>query len=224
VNSWWYNNVSSPRPAEVPGKLDWKQWLGSAPSREFDPMRFRNWYWYWDYSGGLLVGQAAHVMDAIIWFMGSKYPVAVTCAGNRTQAPQWEVPETAVLTVEFPENYLAVFTLGYKAMRYNSHNDQLKEFHGDKARFDVGREWYALYPESREVEMKPTQRVSRPGSFNSAARMHIRNFLECVKSRQDPTAPVEAGQATNIVLCMGMDALRSGKRLKWNNAARKVES
>jgi hypothetical protein len=44
-------------PPKIDGKLDWKQWLGSAPAREMDPMRFRNWYWYWDYSGGLLVGR-----------------------------------------------------------------------------------------------------------------------------------------------------------------------
>jgi predicted dehydrogenase len=224
VNSWWYNNVSRPRPAQVDGKLDWAQWLGTAPKREPDPMRFRNWYWYWDYSGGLLVGQAAHVVDAIMWFMGSMHPSAVSCSGNRPQASEWEVPETAVLTIEYPGNYTAVFTLGYKAMRYNAYNDQMKQFHGDKARFDVGRESWALYPESREIEMKPSRTMSRPGSFNSAARQHIRNFLDCVQSRKDPTAPVEAGQATNIVLCMAMDSMRSGRRLRWNNAARKVES
>ena len=223
VNSWWYNNTQRPRPAELAGKLDWEQWLGSAPKRPLDPMRFRNWYWFWDYSGGLLVGQAAHVMDAIQWFMNSPHPLAVTCTAAKTQIPDWEVPETACLTAEFPE-YLAIFTLGYKAMRYNAFNDQLKQFNGSKARFDVGREGWALYPESNAVDMKPSQEVRRPGSFNSAARMHIRNFLECVRSRQDPNAPVEAGQATNIVLCMAMQSLRTGRRLKWNQQTRRVES
>ena len=50
-----------------------------------------------------------------------------------------EVPETATISVEYPEDYLAVFTLGYKAMRYNSYNDQVKQFHGNQARLDVGR-------------------------------------------------------------------------------------
>lgn len=225
VNSWWYNTTSRPSQPKIEGKVDWKQWLGTAPQRDFDPMRFRNWYWYWDYSGGLLVGQAAHVMDAILWFMKSSHPIAVTCSANRTQIPEWEVPETCVLTAEFPENYIAVFTLGYKAMRYASINDQMKQFHGSQARFDVGRESYAVIPQQpAAVDLKPSQEVRRPGSFNSAARQHIRNFLECVKSRNEPNAPVEAGQATNIVLCMAMDSLRQGRRLKWNNAARRVES
>ena len=120
---------------------------------------------------------------------------------------------------------MAVFTLGYKSMRYSAVNDQMKQFHGDKARYDVGRESYALYPESNTTDvMKPVQEVRRPGAFNSAARQHIRNFLECIKSRNEPNAPVEAGQATSIVLCMAMDSLRQGQRLRWNNAARRVEA
>lgn len=94
-------------------------------------------------------------------------------------------------------------------MRYNSLNDQIKQFHGNKARLDVGREWYSLYPESSAIEMKP---------------QHIRNFTECIRSRKDPNAPVEAGQATTIAPCMTMDSLRAGRRLKWNPQARLVES
>ena len=84
VNSWWLNYQSGLRQKELAGKLDWQQWLGSSPKRELDPTRFFNWYYFWDYSGGLMVGQAAHVIDAIHWMMNSTYPTAVTCAGGRT--------------------------------------------------------------------------------------------------------------------------------------------
>jgi predicted dehydrogenase len=222
VNSWWCNSTGRPGTPKIDGKVDWAQWLGTAPKRDFDPMRFRNWYWYFDYSGGLLVGQAAHVVDAIQWYMGSLYPLAVTCVSTKPMNEMFEISETCCLSVEFPE-YLAVFTLGYKAMRYNAFNDQMKQFHGNKARFDVGREGWALYPESNAIDVKPSQEMKRPGSFNSAARQHIRNFLDCVKSRKDPNAPVGVGQATSIVMCMAIDSMRTGKRLRWNNQARKVE-
>src|SRR5260221_9816370 len=222
VTSSWYNNTPSFRQAKLAGDLDWKQWLGSAPDRPLDPVRFFNWYYFWDYSGGLLIGQAAHILDCIQWFMNSKEPVAVTCTGGKPNLPGAEVPETASVAIEYPENYLATFTIGYKAMRYNQFNDQLKQFHGNKARFDVGREWYSLYPESNAVEMKPSVEKKKPGSFNAAAPSHIRNFLECLRSRKEPNAPVESGQATNIVLCMTMDSLRKGRRLRWNSAARQV--
>ena len=224
VTSAWYNNQSSLSDRKLTGDLDWKQWLGSSPGRPVDPVRFFNWYWFWDYSGGLLVGQAAHILDCIQWYMGSKAPAAVMCTGARPGIAGAEVPETATICVEYPENYLAVFTLGYRAMRYHPYNDQIQQYHGDRARLDVGRESYALYPESSAREMKPGAGRQAPGSFNFATLSHIRNFLECIVSRRDPNAPVEAGQATNIVLCMAMDSLRSGRRLRWNTQARRVEA
>jgi predicted dehydrogenase len=133
VTSAWYNNTASLTQKQLAGKLDWNKWLGSAPKRPLDPLRYFNWYYFWDYSGGLLIGQAAHILDCIQWFMGSKEPIAVTCTGGRVNLPGAEVPETATIAIEYPENYLATFTLGYKAMRYNQFNDQIKQFHGNKA-------------------------------------------------------------------------------------------
>lgn len=224
VTSAWYNNQSSLNQRQLAGDLDWKQWLGTAPSRPLDPSRFFNWYWFWDYSGGLLVGQAAHIIDCIQWFMNSSAPSAVTCTGNRPELPGTEVPETANVTVEYAANYLVVFTLGYRAMHYNAFNDQLQQFHGNKARFDVGRESYALYPETNDLEMRPSMERKSPGSFNFATMSHIRNFLECIASRKQPNASVETGQATNIVLSMAMESYRTGRRIRWNAEARRVES
>ena len=99
----------------------------------------------------------------------------------------------------------------------------MEQFHGSKARLDMAREGYALYPQSDAVEMFPLIEKRRPGSFESATRAHIRNFLECVRSRREPNATVEMGQHTSVVLCMAMDALRTGRRLKWNSAERMVE-
>jgi hypothetical protein len=72
--------------------------------------------------------------------------------------------------------------------------------------------------------MKPAIDMRKPGSFNITTVSHIRNFMESMRSRKEPSAPVEAGQATNIVLCMAMDSLRQGRRLKWNAQARRVEN
>lgn len=225
VTSHWLNNQTSINRAELKGRLDWKQWLGPAQQRPLDPGVFFNWYYYYDFSGGLLVGQAAHIVDSIQWFMGSAEPVAVTCVGGRINLEGVQIPETATLSIEFPENYLATFTLGYKAMRYHTHIDQLIQFHGSKARLDVGRENWALYPEDpRAMAMKPSRSDDQPGSFNAATRAHIRNFLECVRTRSTPNAPVEGGLATAIVLCMAMESLKQGRRIRWNSAKRSIEA
>ncbi len=224
VTSLWLNRQSGLSRQALEGRLDWKQWLGSAPERPVDATRFFNWYYFWDYSGGLLVGQAAHIVDAIQWYMNSREPSAVTCTGGRVNLEGAEVPETASLAIEYPENYLATFTIGYQAMRYHPYNDQLIQFHGSKARLDLGRERYALIKASEAIDLKPSVEVSEPGSFGPATRAHIRNFLECIRTREEPNAPVEAGQATNIVLCMALESLHTGKRLRWNAQRRQVQA
>jgi len=224
INSWWYNHQASIRNEPLKGKLDWKQWLGNAPARPEDAQRFFNWYYFWDYSGGLMVGQAAHMVDVFHWFMGSRYPLAVTTAGGKANLPGVEVPETTTICLEYPENYFAVFTVGYKAMRYAPVNDQLAQFHGSKARFDLGREGYSLFREDpKALDPKPALEKRLPGSFGPATRAHIRNFLECVKTRQEPNGPVEAGQATNIALCMAMESLQKGRRVRFNPSTRETE-
>ncbi|MBS1833958.1 MAG: Gfo/Idh/MocA family oxidoreductase [Acidobacteria bacterium] len=223
VSSYWYNHQASLSSRQLEGKLDWQQWLGTSPKRDLDAKRFFNWYYYWDYSGGLLIGQAAHIIDAVQWFLNANAPVAVTCAGSKPNLDGAEVPETASLTVEYADNTLVNFLIGYRAMKYAGVNDQLKQFHGSKARFDVGREGYALFPESpKDIVMKPSVVVSKPGSFGTATRQHIRNFLEAVQTRQQPSAPPAVAQGTNIVLCMAMQSLREGRRLRWDAASRKV--
>jgi predicted dehydrogenase len=224
VNSWWVNHQKTLSQAPLAGKLDWQQWLGPAVRHPVDPVRFFSWYYFWDYSGGMMIGQGAHVIDTIHWFMNSTYPLAVTCTAGRVNLAGAEIPETTCMAIEYPENYLAVFTVGYKAMRYAPANDQMKQFHGSKARLDMGREGYALYQQSEAAEIFPTIEKRRPGSFESATRSHIRNFMECVQSRKDPNATVEMGQETSVVLAMALEALRSGRRVKWNGAAKRVES
>jgi predicted dehydrogenase len=224
VTSDWRNYTGQLRASKLEGDLDWKQWQGSAAKHEMDPVRYFNWSYYFDYSGGLITGQAAHIVDCIQWYMNSRDPVSVMCSGLKPDLPGVEVTNTASMVIEFPENYLATFTLGYKSMTYNPANDQIKEFHGTKARFDVGREFYYLWPQSNAVNMTASVSRKEPGSFNRAAPSHVRNFLECIRSRKDPNAPVEAGQATSILLCMAMQSLREGRRLKWNAKERKVEA
>ena len=53
--------------------------------------------------------------------------------------------------------------------------------------------------------------------------LHIRNFLECLRTREDPNATIEMGQYTNVTLCMAGESLRSGRRVRFNAAERRTE-
>ena len=74
------------------------------------------------------------------------------------------------------------------------------------------------------TDPKPTLERRQYGSWARAAQQHIDNFLDCVQSRKEPTAPVEAGQTTNVALVMALESLKTGRRIRWNANARKMEA
>jgi predicted dehydrogenase len=224
VNAWWTNSWGTLNNSPLEGKLNWDLFLGSAPKRPVDASRYFNWLHYYDYSGGILIGQAAHIVDGVQWMMNSTYPLAVTCASGKPNIAGAEIPETCSMTVEFPGPYILVFTLGYQAMRYRMFNDQMQQFHGSKARFDLGRESYALYPQSLDVDLKASQQRREPGSFEPASHAHIANFLKSVRDRSEPIATIEMGQRTNTVCWMAIESLRTGRRVRWNAERKRIES
>jgi hypothetical protein len=100
----------------------------------------------------------------------------------------------------------------------------MKQFHGLHARFDIGRESWALHPESMERDTPPLAHREAYGTFPSASDAHAANFLDCCRSRKDPNAPVEAGNGANVALCMAMESLKTGRRIRWNRERRVMES
>lgn len=223
VTAWWYNQQTSLSRGRLEGKLDWEKWLGSAQKRPLDDLRFFNWYYFWDYSGGLMVGQAAHVIDAINMIMGSTYPTAVTASATKTHLEGAEVPETTNMAIEYGGDFLAVFTLGYAAMQYLPPHDLHKHFHGLNARFDIGRESFALYPAQLARELKPAVKREMFGTFPEATAEHIENFVSSCRSRKEPNATVEMGNYTNVALCMAMESIKTGRRMKLNLAEKRME-
>jgi predicted dehydrogenase len=158
VRSWWLNNSLSAMPAtKLEGKLDWEQWQGPAEHHAFDPDRFRNWREYSEYSGGIVADQGAHVFDGIHLLMNAGYPLAVNSSSGRVHKERVDTPESVVVIAEYPEDFLAVFTINYAAMHYKPRNDQLNQLDGDQARLDIGREDFKLYRQGNEEQPEVAQ-------------------------------------------------------------------
>jgi predicted dehydrogenase len=223
VRSWWLNNsLQAKRVITLEGKLDWEQWQGPAERRAFDPNRFRNWREYSEYSGGIVADQGAHVFDGIHLLMNATYPLAVNSSAGRVHKERVDTPESVAVIAEYPEDFLAVFTINYAAMRYNPRNDQLNQLDGDQARLDIGREDFKIYRQGAEERPELTQHSER--GFGYATDLHVANFLECVKTRQTPTAPMRLGFQAALVVQMANMALKQGRRLRWNAKTNKVEA
>jgi predicted dehydrogenase len=222
VRSWWLNNYLNSAPGKVDGKLDWEQWQGPAAKHAFDADRFRNWRYYSDYAGGILADQGAHVFDGIHMLMGAGYPLAVTAAANRPHRTGVDMPESVVATAEYAEDFIGVFSINYAAMQYRTRNDQLNSLDGDAARMDIGREELRVYRKGAE-EQVAIEKKSEKG-FGWATDLHVQNFIDCVRTRHTPTAPMKLAFQAALVVQMANLSLKQGKRVRWNAAANRVEA
>ena len=222
VRSWWLNNyLGQPKTTKLDGPLDWEQWQGSAEHRPMDPDRFRNWRYYSDYAGGIVADQGAHVFDGIHMLMGAGFPSAVNASGGKPHKPGVDQPESVAAIAEYPEDFIGVFTVNYAAMLYKPKNDQLNQLDGDAARMDIGREDCNVY--LKGAEETPAITKHSPKGFGWATDLHVQNFLECVRTRKTPTAPMRlAFQAALVVQLVNL-SLKHGRRYKWNAASMKVE-
>ena len=221
VRSWWLNNYLGGAPAtKLDGPLDWEQWQGPAAHHPFDANRFRQWRFYSDYAGGILADQGAHVFDGIHMLMGAGYPLAVNASAGKPHKPGVDQPESVVAIAEYPEDFLGVFSVNYAAMQYKLKNDQSNQLDGDRARMDIGREELKVYLKGAEDEPAITNKSEK--GFGWATDLHVQNFLECVRTRKPPTAPMKLAFQAALVVQMANLSLKHGRRMKWDSATRKV--
>jgi hypothetical protein len=107
-------------------------------------------------------------------------------------------------------------------MQYQSRNDQLNQLDGDKARMDIGREDLKVY--MKGVEDEPAIVKKSEKGFGWATDLHVQNFLDCVRTRKTPTAPMKLAFQAALVVQMANLSLKQGRRLKWNATANRVEA
>jgi predicted dehydrogenase len=215
VRSWWLNNyLGGTKATKLEGKLDWEQWLGPAGRRPFGPDIFRNWRNYSEFAGGIVADQGAHVYDGIHMLMNAAAPAAVTAAAGRPHREGFDTPGSGGVTGEYAAEFIGVFTINYAAMRYKSRNGQMNHLDGDKARMDIGRGDCRVAMQDAE-EAPAIEKESRYG-FGRATDVHVQNFLECVRTRKRPTAPMELGFRAALVVQMANLSLKSGRRIEWD--------
>jgi hypothetical protein len=107
-------------------------------------------------------------------------------------------------------------------MKYKSRNDQLNQLDGDQARMDIGREDLKVFEKGAEEE--PAFAKASAKGFGYATDLHVQNFLECIRTRKTPTAPMRVGFQAVLVVQMANLSLQQSRRLRWNNSTQKVEA
>ncbi|MFN0085617.1 MAG: Gfo/Idh/MocA family protein [Blastocatellia bacterium] len=207
---WFWNRKPMPQKLQLAGKLDWERFQGPAKKHvPLDERRFFHWRNFFDYNGGHLTDQGTHLMDVIQWFCNQgKPPVSAVCQGAIYVHKGGDVPDTFSAVYEYP-SFLATWTLCYG----NSYEDSWKIFlQGKQATMVLDDDGYRVYPEPwKRPEIPPQPIHEYKGGIPTEP--HVRNFLDCIRSRQEPNAPVEVGHNAVSAPHLANIALRAQKRV-----------
>jgi predicted dehydrogenase len=191
VRAEWYWDINLHLRSVLQNKLDWDRFVGPARKQPFDPYRFRYWRYFWDFSGGNMTDQGTHLIDVIQWLTNTTQPVASQCYGQVYKLQPSETPDTFCAIFEYPR-FTSTWTLTYTNSFENGWG---LVFQGQKGTLELCEAGYRLYQEpwvgNRWTRPEPAKE-KLPGGVTSTVP-HIKNFLECVRSRQQPNATIELG-------------------------------
>ncbi|HEX8378381.1 MAG TPA: Gfo/Idh/MocA family oxidoreductase [Pedobacter sp.] len=206
VNIWAnfdYGLGSIPAPdSPVPAGVDFDMWLGPAPLRTFNKNRFHgNWRHFWDYGGGLMSDWGVHLIDIALWskdIVAGPKEVMTFATNNSSQKGMRETYDT--MSVIYPKQDFVInydLNAGIQAGPYNKQPYGLS-FIGDNATLVVNRSYLEVFP-----EWDDQNKTNRASSFtmtenDEAHKAHVRNFLDCIKSRHTPACPPEVGRAAAL--------------------------
>lgn len=222
-------------------ETDWKRFLMNRPAQAWDPRKYLEFRLFWPFSSGIPGQWMAHQIDTVHWFTGLNHPKSVAANGGiylwkdgrtnyDTMTAVMDYRDTTNPEVDFQVVYSSRFTNsagGVKEIYYSN---------GGSLNLDTNKinsEGGLQEDDARAMSMKPNLLESSdlPGfKIETAANTgsdpmtyaHMRNWMECVRTRKKTNADVMAGYNHSIANIMCTAALRTGEKATFDEAKQEV--
>jgi predicted dehydrogenase len=212
----WIANGKPPRVPDsaAPPELDYDMWLGPAPLRPYNEYHVHYFFrFFWDYSGGQMTNWGAHHLDIAQWGLGQDESGPVEIEGSAEYNPEklYETPTKFDVRYKYADGTVLLCSSGTGKYRGGT------LFEGGKGSIYVNRGALESTPEEILEEPLGSKRVKL---YESAD--HYRNWLDCIKTRQDPICKVEIGHRSATMCHLGNIAVRSGKKVVWDPAKQQI--
>lgn len=223
VKAWSYVGWKGELPVKPDGQppqgVNYDMWLGPAPDRPFNPNRFHhNFRWYWDYAGGLMSDWGVHLLDYALLGMNNYKPQSVMAIGGKYGFPNdaMQTPDTMTAVYDFGDfNIMWDHAIGIYGAKYGRGHGV--EFIGEHGTLVVDRQGWLVIPETKSKgAVEGYDGVELQKSTHDGLDLHVKNFIECIKSREKPNCDVETGAKVATVSHLGNIAFRLNRKLQWN--------
>lgn len=208
---------------EAPATIDWDMWLGPAPKVPYSVSRNKSWLHYWDYSGGDALGNGAiHQMDLTRLVLGDPgFPKSVYCAGGRYAfEDKRDSPDYQMTTYDYGDFIMTLKTGDF--------TPYMSKASAEIRNGDLFPEWKL---NTEKVIIQGTKRVMYLGRMGAGwqvfekggeiaaqeygrfpLRDHLGNYVDCIRSRQQPNAPITEGHKSSVLVHLANLSYRAGSK------------
>ncbi|GAC1301676.1 MAG: Gfo/Idh/MocA family oxidoreductase [Mucilaginibacter sp.] len=245
--TWNVNQPGRWRRPELVAQLkeedtDWKRFILNRPYEAFDPRKYLEYRLFWPYSSGLPGQWMSHQIDTVHWFTDLKHPRSVVANGGiyawKDGRRNWDTI-TAVFDYGPQDDPSTGFQVTFGSRMHNGDEHPAEIYYSNGGELNLitntvsptgglkksHAEAMHMQPNLLpELKLPSTERVV--ASANTGGDVltsnHVRNWMECVRSRKQPNAPVEAGYSHSIANIMTTAASHSGSKATFDERTQEV--
>lgn len=232
-------------------QTDWDRFLlnrrENGKKAEWDPRKYLEYRLFWPYSSGIPCQWMVHQIDTVHWFSGLPRPRSVVANGG---IYQWHDGRknfdtmTAVFDYGPLNDTSKGFQVVYSSRMGNSAGGVKELYYSNSGMLNldtnkISPEGGLRQKEAAEMEMQPnllgelslvdetrkaqaTVETAANTGADHLTSAHMRNWMECIRSRKAPNADIHAGYNHSVALCMTIAALHTGQRVTFNDARQEV--
>ncbi|MCH2131231.1 MAG: Gfo/Idh/MocA family oxidoreductase [Pirellulaceae bacterium] len=215
-------SLGHPPDSDPPAGVDYNTWLGPAPLRPFNRMRFHgNWRWFFDYGAGDLGNDGVHRLDYARW----GFDVALQAAGQSKLGTLKAVSAHGGKCYfddiqEWPDNLMITYDYGQgRVMTYEMRiwtpypmegESEGAIVYGDQGYIVIGnKRWRAFGAKGKLL-------VKKDGTYQNTDG-HVANFIDCMRSRERPNSDLETvGHPSSLMCHLGNAAWRAGRTIRFD--------
>jgi predicted dehydrogenase len=250
VRTWWHGSVSSfvkPVPAALqtkPSDLDWKRFIEpTEKSRAYQPYQYNCFRAFFDFGGGQFTDLFTHWVDAAHMLIGEDVPVSGNASGGmfipelQNDGSGRTIPDTVDAALTYPGGWMCTF----EATMAAGVNANGLEFCGTKGKLYITRAGFEFTPLDPNAPANPgygrgARGAAPSGPFTmpqyqspltigvraAGGDEHLRNWLDCVKSRNAPNATIVDGIRSAAACHLCSVSYQQGRRLKFDPAKERI--
>lgn len=227
INMWANFNyglgATAVNDSPVPEGVDYDSWLGPAPKRPFNRAHFHgSWRHFWNYGGGMFSDWGVHLIDMGLWAKDRVLgPTTImTSAFNNSNSNKRRDTFDTQSAIFQEKDYAIHYDMLAGVQEGGSYDGIMYgvSFIGNKATINIHREGYKLIPEYDNKKKEHMMEAREVKEGTEAHKEHVRNFIDCVKSRKTPACPPEVGRAAALHVHASNISARIGEPvLVWDD-------